>query len=496
MQDLELQLLSKKNTRIALCERSFKHFVIYYFYESLRFPKLAEYHFERFKAVDQGLNIYCEGHRESAKTTLLGIAYEAWLICYKKARFICNLCYDAQKAKGLNFMLANVLGNNQRIVDDFGRLYTKQQRTLNDEDYMLKSGIGEFITPNGIKVKAFGMGQALRGEIHYHHEYGIVRPDFLLFDDLDNIKNTKNRTMIADDFAFLQQEVFGGLDAQSRIVCLGNVVRQDWRNVRIRNEYKNNPKWICFSNFIYWKAGEESGTPLWSRYVNSDQEAMKINQNITDKDKQVVSLQTKKAQEWSWFLQNWLWIPMSAGQTVIELKRCQKIKKADLPEKFDYIQIGGDPAFSTKNSSDSFGIVVTGHLIRGDTHYKYVLRSIKLEGEAKLQENVEAVFEQLYHEFGVGMIKVESNNGGAIFARALQKRHLAVEVVSATKDKLTRLKEYEGDFMREQVFFLEGETENLINQLINFTGEDGGEDDLVDAMVRSFDWFSYWGFVL
>ena len=104
-----------------------------------------------------------------------------------------------------------------------------------------------------------------------------------------------------------------------------------------------------------------------------------------------------------------------------------------------------------------------------------------------MQENVEVIFDQLYRQYGVSMIKVESNNGGAIFARALQKRHLAVEVVSATKDKLTRLKEYEGDFMREEIFFLEGETEDLINQLINFTGEDGNEDDLVDAMVWSFD---------
>lgn len=126
-----------------------------------------------------------------------------------------------------------------------------------------------------------------------------MRPDFLLFDDLDNIKNTKNRTLIADDFSFLQQEVFGGLDAQSRIVCLGNVVRQDGRNVRIRNEYQNNPKWICFSNFIYGEAGKESGTPLRSRYVNTNLEAMKINKNITDKDKQVISLQTKRAQEGS-----------------------------------------------------------------------------------------------------------------------------------------------------------------------------------------------------
>lgn len=491
-----LEIMTKKTTRIELCRQSFKHFVVYYFADSLRYPRLASYHHDRFNAIEQGKNIYCEGHRESAKTTLLWIAYETRLICYNKARFLCNLCYDAQKAKGLNFMLANVLGNNKRIIEDFGRLYARKQKTIKDEDFMLKSGIGEFITTNGIKVKAFGMGQALRGEIHYHYEYGIVRPDFLLFDDLDNIKNTKNRTLIADDFAFLQQEVFGGLDAQSRIVCLWNVVRQDGRNVRIRNEYQNNPKWICFSNFIYWKAGEESGTPLWSRYVNTDQEAMKINANISDKDAQVVSLQTKKAQEWSGYLQNWIGIPMTIGQTVIELKRCKKVDKAELPKQFDYIQIWGDPAFSTKTSADSFGIVVTGHLISGETHYKYVLEAIKLEGEEKLQENVETIFEQLYHKYGASMIKVESNNGWVIFARALQKRHLAVEVVSATKDKLTRLKEYEGDFMREYIYFLTGKTEELINQLINFTGEDGGEDDLVDAMVWSFDWFSMGGFVL
>lgn len=496
MQDLELQLLSKKNTRIVLCERSFKHFVIYYFYESLRFPKLAEYHFERFRAVDQGLNIYCEGHRESAKTTLLGIAYEAWTICYKKARFICNLCYDAEKAKWLNFMLANMLGNNQRIVEDFGRLYAKKQRTLNDDDYMLKSGIGEFITTNGIKVKAFGMGQALRGEIHYHHEYGIVRPDFLLLDDLDNSKNTKNKTLIADDFAFLQQEVFWCMDTNGIKVCLWNVVRQDGRNVRMKNEYKKNPRWICFSNFIYGEAGTESWTPLWSRYVNTEKEAEEVNKYIPNKDECVVSLQAKRAEEWSGFIQNWLWIPMSAGQTVIELKRCQKIKKADLPEKFDYIQIGGDPAFSTKTSSDSFGIVVTGHVIKEDIHYKYILEAIKLQGEDKLQEHVEEVFESLYHKYGVSLIKVENNNGGALFARALQKRHLAVEIVSATRDKLSRLKEYEGDFMREYIFFLEDMTEELINQLINFTGEDWNEDDLVDAMVWSFDGYKTMWIVL
>nr|DAR77160.1 MAG TPA: hypothetical protein [Bacteriophage sp.] len=38
-------------------------------------------------------------------------------------------------------MLANVLGNNQKIIQDFGKLYAKRQRTIKDDDFMLKSGI-------------------------------------------------------------------------------------------------------------------------------------------------------------------------------------------------------------------------------------------------------------------------------------------------------------------------------------------------------------------
>jgi len=50
-----LYLLNKKETRIELCEKKFKYFVLYYGARHLRFPNLAKYHLEWFKAVD---NIY------------------------------------------------------------------------------------------------------------------------------------------------------------------------------------------------------------------------------------------------------------------------------------------------------------------------------------------------------------------------------------------------------------------------------------------------------
>lgn len=47
----ERELLRNKATRIALCEKSFYHFIIYYFESSIRYPELAPYHFERFRVA-------------------------------------------------------------------------------------------------------------------------------------------------------------------------------------------------------------------------------------------------------------------------------------------------------------------------------------------------------------------------------------------------------------------------------------------------------------
>lgn len=481
------ELLQKQNTRIALCEKSFKHYFLYYFSDSIKYPKLAPFHNDRFKAIEEHLNIFVEWHRECAKTTIMWLALESWKICYWKTRFIANLCYDEKKAKEFNFMLANILSSNQKLKNDFWKLYNKNKKNMSDdEDFMLRSGIGEFTTTTGIKVKAFGSGQTIRGELYIHPKYWLVRPDHLYIDDLDNNKNTKNKTLIAEDISFLNQEVFGGLDANAQIVISGNVIRTDWRNPRLKSMFSKNKRWKVFSNFIFWKAGKETGTPVRSRFVLTDEDAKKINQSILNKDSHVISLETKKANEMSWFLQNWIWSPMTKWQTVIELNQCKKVSKAGLPPTFDYIQIWWDPAFSLKTATDCFWLVVTWHKIIDGTHFKYVLKSIKLSWEEKDQDNVDNTFRQVYHEYKASRIKIESNNWWIVFGRGLQKLGLAVDIVNATRDKLTRLKEFEWDFQRGQIFFLEWETEELVNQLIEFTGEDWNEDDLVDAMVWSF----------
>jgi hypothetical protein len=49
---------------------------------------------------------------------------------------------------------------------------------------------------------------------------------------------------------------------------------------------------------------------------------------------------------------------------------------------------------------------------------------------------------------------IESNNGGQILGEQLKEYHLAVDIVSASKDKVTRLKEHEFDLQAGNIFFV------------------------------------------
>ena len=495
----ERDLLRNKATRIALCEKSFYHFIIYYFESSIRYPELAPYHFERFRVAQGWRSMYVEWQRESAKSTFLGLALECWKICYQKADFICNICYNKTKATAFNKMLAAELSLNKRIKSDFWLLFSKRKAVFDKDEVIPETGVSEFVTTNFVKVKAFGMGESVRGEQFRHPKKGVRRPDHLMLDDIDNADNTKNTALIDKDMFFLQNEVFGGLVHWAQIIYLGNVVRMDWRGVRIREQYKENPKWCQFSNFIYGPAGTRSGKIQRSRYVETIAESKKLNQGVSV-DEWVIALETLRTDLKSGFNQNYLGIPEMGAQKFVKAEWImrQKISSESLP-KFDFIQIGIDPAFSKNTASDAIGIVVTGHYTAKyedwtNKKLKYVLRSKALEWEDKSQKNFVATVQNLYEEYWASRVVIESNNGGQILGEQLKEHHLAVDIVSASKDKVTRLKEHEFDLQAGNIFFVSWTTEGLISQLLSFTWEPWGEDDIVDAFVYSLfsKKFQFW----
>ena len=470
-QELLLNILSKKNTRISYLEKDFYNFFIYYFQKHIKYPKLAPFHKDWCKTAQDWLNMYVEWHRESAKTTILWMAYEIWCICYQKRNFICNLCYDKDKAKSFNKLIAQELIHNVLLLQDFWVLYSKKSSAYNEED-LSEKWINEFVTTNYIKVKAFWMWEAIRWEVFNSKTKWNVRPSLIFLDDIDNNKNTKNINIIKADMDFLNWEVIGWLDKNyGQIIWLWNIIRKDWRNPRKREEIRNNPNWKLYSNFIYWEAGNTTWPIQWERYVETEKES--INNQI--------SLDSIRMEEWSNFNQNWLWIPLIKWQSIIK-EEWIRYTREDI--KFDYIQIWVDPAFSLKTWSDAIWIVVTGFKKINETIYKYGIYCKKLEWTQKDEDIAEKIIESLYNKYWVARILVEKNNWWEIFWRLLQKKWLSVEIVNATKDKLSRFKEHEWDLMRWQIFFYP-ECSELVNEMLDFTWDDWWQDNLVDAFVHS-----------
>ena len=149
-------LLSKKETRIALCENRLDLFAFYYFREFFTF-QTKPFHRQWYEDAMKDKNILNIWFRESWKTAILWIIYIVHCIVYMKNYFICFYCFDALKARAKTLNIANVLKINRYIKDDFWYLFkdtkTDINRTNNDAMQEQKK-VEEFVTTNWIKLKA------------------------------------------------------------------------------------------------------------------------------------------------------------------------------------------------------------------------------------------------------------------------------------------------------------------------------------------------------
>lgn len=483
-------ILQKKETRIYYLEHDFFTRCIYYFSKSFHYPKVAEFHRERCKASQKWLNIYLEWFRESAKTMLIWLLYDIWCIVYKKKRFICAFSYEWRSSSNYLFNIALELQTNQKLIEDYWQLFFSD----NKEKKSQKKSINEFITENDIKLKAFSMWMSMRWQIFNSRDW-IIRPDSLVFDDIDVIGSVRNTNTIENNYRFLKDEVFGWLSDYCQIRVLGNVIMEDWLNPRIREEYKNNSTRKIFSQWIY----DKEWNITWERFVSTDKEAEEYNKNITDPKSKRISLESKLRSLWEIsFNQNFLWKTYSIWDKLIKQS---DIKWYEEDRNFDYIEIGIDPAFSEKTKTDELSITVTWFQKIEWTIYKYVEENISLIWEDKNESNVLKTVLSLYIQYKARIVKWESNNGWELYNQLCKNpsrmwwHNISSESIASTKDKFTRLKEYEWAFQRWEVYFRKWKTEKLVAQLLDFTWESWKKDDRVDSMTISFTnawtWFYF-----
>ena len=450
----QFELLTKTTpeNRKAYFATDFFAWWFYYFHEDFVTP-LAKFHLDWIETLEKtDLNILIKWFRGSIKTTII-VKYIVWAICYKKYNFIVWQSFGSDSSQRMTKQIALDL-MNAKLEADYGILFSVN----GSREDMEKKSIGDFDTKNGVKVLSASLGEKLRGAISRNS-----RPDLLILDDIDVTDSVRNPDIIQKNYDKITGETIGAMSKdKSRIIFLGNVINDDWVVPRFENEKSQDKNWKIFVQPLY----NEDGSIAWDFFTPEKIEKIRSN-------------------EWEIaFSQNYLLVPYVGGETIIKREQIHWI--SEIP-KLTAVTIGIDPASSTRNFSDSFAIVVVGHL----GMRKIIIETIELKWQDKGTENMLIKLREVYNKYHASCVNIEFVSLQREFCEylynLLKNHNFAVRKIVPTKDKVARLMEYEWNFSRWDIEFVENMgNKNLVSQLLKFPNVE--HDDLVDAMVYAMEW--------
>ena len=356
----------------------------------------------------------------------------------------------------------------ERFVRDFGNLYYPDYATRWWSKKIKR--IDKFVTENHCYVRAMSLGTSPRWK-NYTAPDWKYRPDLLIFDDVDTISSTDSKKKIDKNYEFLLNEVLGGTTNATQMIFLGNTIYEDGLVPRFREHIKEDKNREIIRIPIY----DEEGNIVRDRFVETDEEAEKLNEGIYDSNKKITSLESERRRLGTIsFNQNYLLIPYVKGQHVITrdmIKYDRNCRNYD----FDRIYIGVDPAVSEKEGSDYFAITVVGQL--QDKHY--VLECVALEQSDKNIKKASITVKELYNKRNATACVVETVAYQAVLKTVFSTLWMAVIEEKGKSDKVSLLMEKQYLFEDWKVYFAPG-TEDLVEELLAFPNVE--HDDRVDSM--------------
>ncbi len=464
------KIKENKEIRKYYYSKDFFWYCNYYFREYYSFdtPKcLLKY----YKAIEQWKNIYFKWFRWCAKTTIAQM-YVNYCIAYKKRRNIMRYSQTIDNAEENLTYIANSFiwdtDNWERFVFDFWNLYYPEYKTMNWQKKIKR--IDKFVTENECYVRAMSLWASPRWK-NYTASDWKYRPDLIILDDVDTISSTQSKKKIDKNFEFLLNEILWWTTWACQMVFLWNTIYEDWLVPRFEEHIKNdkNREIIILPIYEDWKIVRD-------RFVETDEEAERLNEWKIDSNKKYTSLETERRRLWSIsFNQNYLLIPYVIWQHIITRDMIKYVSKDQLPQ-FTKIQIGVDPAVSEKEWSDRFAICVVWFF----EDRRYVLECIWLEWLEKNIKRATEIVRNLYIKRNATRVIVETVAYQLVLKWIFKEMWLAVQEQKTTKDKTTRLLEKQILFEDWKVLFTDW-TSDLVDELLAFPNWD--YDDKVDSLL-------------
>lgn len=470
---LILAKMQDRRFRRAFFENHFFEFCNYYFREYYSFdtPKCLRM---IYKALYQWKNVFIKWFRWSAKTTIAQM-FVSYCIAYKKKRNIMRYSQTIDNAtENLTYIANSFIGDTEwwaRFVNDFWNIYYPEYSSRWTSKKIKR--IDKFVTENECYIRAMSLWTSPRWK-NYTASDGKFRPDLLIFDDVDTIQSCSSRKKIERWFEFLLNEVLWWTTGATQMIFLWNVIYEDWIVPRFEQHIKNDKQRVIINLPIY----DENNQIVRDRFVETDEEANKLNEWITDSNRKYTSLESERRRLWSIsFNQNYMLIPYVIWQHIVSRDMIQYDEQCRW-YNFDFIQVWVDPAVSEKEWSDEYAICVVWFI----WEKKYVLETIWLNWKEKdIWASANVVF-QTYQRYNARKVIVETVAYQQVLKNIFKRLWMAVQEYKTIKDKTTRLMEKQVEFEDKKVFFAPWYwNDELIEQLLVFPNWE--HDDRIDALL-------------
>lgn len=190
-----------------------------YYFPKYAFCEPADFHKKATKRIVANPEWYevRSWSRELAKSTRT--MFEVlFLVMTGRKKYVLMISNNETNASNLLEPYRIQLDSNQRIINDYGI-----------QESLGKWQTGEFTCRNGAAFKAIGAGQSPRGTRNEE-----VRPDVLLFDDLDTDEDCRNPEMINKRWRWIEDAAIGtrSISRGTLIIFCGNIIAKDCCVVR------------------------------------------------------------------------------------------------------------------------------------------------------------------------------------------------------------------------------------------------------------------------
>jgi hypothetical protein len=215
------ELPAAKRLRIKQLEQNPEDWFKYYFPAYVSAPP-AQFHIEATIRVIDHPEWYevRNWSRELAKSTrtMMEVFY---------LTLVGNLANGKKVRKRNVLLISNSYDNAERLLLPYMVNLESNNRIINDYGDQASVGnwtAGEFITKKGVAFRAIGAGQSPRGTRNE-----AVRPDIILFDDLDTDEDCRNADIIDKHWDWVQEAVIPTRSISNKLLVLwcGNIIAED-----------------------------------------------------------------------------------------------------------------------------------------------------------------------------------------------------------------------------------------------------------------------------